>query len=58
MESLIFICPETKQPVDVGVTSEITTLLRIRSRIVRAECPMCGKIHEWPVRDAWLAQAA
>jgi predicted RNA-binding Zn-ribbon protein involved in translation (DUF1610 family) len=58
MEKLIFVCPKTKQQVDIGVTTEIGTLLRIRSRIVRAQCPACGETHEWPVRDAWLVQAA
>ena len=58
MESLIFVCPKTERQVDIGVTTEIGTLLRIRSRMVRAKCPACGDIHEWPVRDAWLVQAA
>ena len=58
MESLIFVCPKTRKDVDIGVTTEISTLLRIRSQMVRARCPSCGDTHEWPVRDAWLAQAA
>jgi hypothetical protein len=58
MEKLLFACPKTGQQVDIGVTTEIITLLRIRSRMVRAHCPACGETHEWPVRDAWLVQAA
>ena len=58
MEKLIFVCPKTNQQVDIGVATEIGTLLRIRSRTVRAQCPACGETHEWPVRDAWLVQAA
>lgn len=58
MEKLIFVCPKTDQQVDIGVSTEIGTLLRIRSRMVRAQCPACGETHEWPVRDAWLIQAA
>jgi predicted RNA-binding Zn-ribbon protein involved in translation (DUF1610 family) len=42
----------------VGIESEIGTLLRIRSQTVQARCPACGQVHEWPVRDAWLATAA
>ncbi len=57
MESLLFVCPKTGQQVDVGVTTEIGTLLRIRSRLVRARCPACGETHEWPVRDAQLKAA-
>ena len=58
MEKLIFVCPKTNSQVDIGVATEIGTLLRIRSSLVRAQCPACGEIHEWPVRDAWLVLAA
>lgn len=57
MERLIFMCPKTRQQVDIGVTTEIGTLLRIRSRVVQAYCPACGETHEWPVRDAQLKAA-
>ena len=58
MESLIFICPRTGEPVDVGVETEIGTLLRIRMNHVRGRCRACGEVHDWPVRDAYLAEAA
>jgi predicted RNA-binding Zn-ribbon protein involved in translation (DUF1610 family) len=58
MEKLLFACPKTGQQIEIGVATEIITLLRIRSRMVRAYCPACGETHEWPVRDAWLVQAA
>ena len=58
MERLHFVCPETGQEIDVGIESELDTLLRIRGNKVRAHCPACGQDHEWRVRDAQLAQAA
>ena len=58
MERLLFACPTTGTGVDIGVETEIKTLLRIRSNTVRARCPACGQWHEWPVRDAYLAEAA
>jgi predicted RNA-binding Zn-ribbon protein involved in translation (DUF1610 family) len=58
MEKLIFVCPTTNRQVDIGVATEIGTLLRIRSQTLRAQCPACGNTHEWLVRDAWLVQAA
>jgi predicted RNA-binding Zn-ribbon protein involved in translation (DUF1610 family) len=58
MERLFFVCPTTRRTVDIGVETEIGTLLRIKSEKVRAECPACGKVHEWIVRDAALPQAA
>jgi predicted RNA-binding Zn-ribbon protein involved in translation (DUF1610 family) len=58
MERLVFHCPNTGQEVDVGIESELQTLLRIRTNLVRAHCPICGERHEWLVRDAQLAKAA
>jgi predicted RNA-binding Zn-ribbon protein involved in translation (DUF1610 family) len=58
MERLLFICPQTGREVDVGIETEIGTLLRIKSNTLRSRCPACGRTHEWTVRDAALPQAA
>ena len=58
MERLHFVCPNTGQDVDVGIESELETLLRIRLTPVRACCPACGERHEWQVREARLLHAA
>ena len=58
MERLLFVCPKTSETVDVGVMSEISTLLRIRSQSLRARCPACGGWHEWRIADAQLSKAA
>ena len=54
MERLHFVCPNTGQDIDVGIDSELETLLRIRSNHVLARCPVCGERHEWEVREARL----
>ena len=59
MERLVFTCPKTGKKVDVGIESELQTLLRIRAnKVVVARCPCCAQRHEWLVRDAELAHAA
>ncbi len=58
MDRLYFTCPETGQRVDVGVESELGTLLKIKSAKLRSRCAACGHWHEWPVRDAFLTKAA
>jgi hypothetical protein len=58
LERLFFICPTTRHTVDVGIETEIGTLLRIKSETLRARCPACGQIHEWKVREAALSKAA
>ena len=57
LERLVFICPNTKRAIDVGVETEIGTLLRIKSETIFARCPACGEVHHWKVRDAALAKA-
>jgi uncharacterized Zn finger protein len=44
--------------MDIGIESELQTLLRIRTNKVRARCTSCGQWHEWLIRDAQLAKAA
>jgi predicted RNA-binding Zn-ribbon protein involved in translation (DUF1610 family) len=57
MERLHFVCPKTGKDIDVGIDSELDTLLRIRTKRVVARCPACGERHEWQVRDAVLQAA-
>lgn len=58
MERLYFKCPKTGQSVDVGIESDVGTLLRIRTKHVTASCPVCGDQHEWAISDARLEKAA
>lgn len=58
MERLHFICPKTGRDIDVGIDSELETLLRIRRVHVKAQCPVCGERHDWLVSQARLQQAA
>jgi hypothetical protein len=58
MERLHFTCPKTGRDIDVGIDSELETLLRIRSKHVLARCPVCGDRHEWEVSEARLLQQA
>jgi len=43
MERLYFRCPVTGEEIDVGIESELGTLLRIRRSAVHAWCPLCGQ---------------
>jgi len=58
MERLYFTCPKSGEEVDIGIETELETLLRIRREPVRARCPICGERHEWRISDAQLAKAA
>src|SRR5262249_18321694 len=56
MERLEFKCPTTGRRVDIGIETEITSLLRIRDHRVTGKCTACGQWHEWLVRDAYLPE--
>jgi predicted RNA-binding Zn-ribbon protein involved in translation (DUF1610 family) len=58
MERLHFACPKTGLDIDVGIDSDIDTLLRIRRNHVLAKCPQCGERHDWEIAEAKLLQAA
>jgi len=49
MRSLIGWCPETRQPIDLQLYVDDTTLTRIWSNAVRFRCPHCGIKHETKV---------
>jgi acyl carrier protein len=49
MRDLIGWCPETRQPIDLQVYVDDATLARIRSNVVRFQCPHCGTKHETKV---------
>jgi len=57
MEHLYFVCPATGRNIDAGIATELETLLRIRGKKVRMQCPICGQEHEWRGRDAQLDAA-
>ena len=46
MRGLIGWCPETRQPIDLQLYVDDTTLTRIWSNAVRFRCPHCGVKHE------------
>lgn len=58
MQRLHFTCPVTDETIDIGIESELDTLLRIRQNRVVARCPRCGERHEWRVAEAQLRKAA
>jgi acyl carrier protein len=49
MRNLIGWCPETRQPIDLRLHVDDTTLSRIWSDLVRFQCPHCGVKHETKV---------
>ena len=49
MRNLIGWCPEIRQPIDLQLHVDDTTLSRIWSNLLRFQCPHCGVKHETKV---------
>jgi acyl carrier protein len=49
MRNLVGWCPETRQPIDLQLYVDDTTLARIWSKSIRFQCPHCGVKHETKV---------
>ena len=57
MGPLTVFCPNNRRPIDTGVQTDWSTILRIRTRTVRVLCPECGEHHELRVSEGHLARA-
>jgi acyl carrier protein len=52
MRGLSSRCAVTKQPVELPIYADYATLARIRSNLVRFQCPRCGAEHQMKVEAA------
>jgi hypothetical protein len=53
--SLVFLCPNTQQEIDVGIEMDRSTFLRIRGLRVSVICPACQGRHEFTAASGSLA---
>jgi phage FluMu protein Com len=58
MSQLTFRCPKTCNYIRAGVETDEKSLARIWDRSMRVYCPYCKEMHELPVREAELEDAA
>jgi hypothetical protein len=54
MGVLMIKCPSTGHAVSTGI--EMSAVERLPIVIATAKCSACGRVHEWTVNDAWLAE--
>ena len=54
MGVLMIKCPSTGRAVSTGI--EMSAVERLPIVIATATCSACGRVHEWTVKDAWLAE--
>jgi hypothetical protein len=54
MGVLMIKCPSTGRAISTGI--EMSAVERLPIVIATAKCSACGRVHEWTVNDAWLAE--
>jgi hypothetical protein len=56
--SLMIACPNTGQAISTGIETDEFSLRQIADVPSRSRCPICGLVHTWWKREAWLADSA
>jgi hypothetical protein len=54
---LLFSCPKTGRQVPTGIKTDVQSLRALWRRKLKLECPHCGEVHEFSVREAYLNSA-
>jgi hypothetical protein len=48
-------CPATGRDVSTGIeTAGVEQLPNVKATML---CPVCGRVHDWTIDDAWLADS-
>jgi hypothetical protein len=54
LTGLVIECPKTKQRFATGIGTDAKNLRTKWKTVGRAECPHCGGVHAFSVRDAYI----
>ena len=57
MGPLTVFCPRSGRPINSGIKTDWSTILRLRPLTVRVVCPECGERHDVDLKDGYLARA-
>jgi hypothetical protein len=57
MGPLTVFCPASRRPVDSGIKTDWSTIMRLRPLTVRVVCPECGDSHDIRLKQGYLARA-
>jgi hypothetical protein len=55
MPILMIKCPNTGQAVPTGIETDADSFAILSDTPSQTKCPVCGAMHVWWKREAWLA---
>lgn len=58
MNPLVFSCPKTEQPIDIGldIALHARSLQAVQPLTIRLVCPLCHAPHVWKLADGFLRE--
>jgi hypothetical protein len=56
MNPLLFECPTTRRPLEVGIAIDYASLRHVQPVSVRLLCPLCDRAHEWKLHEGWVTE--
>jgi hypothetical protein len=54
MNPLLFECPTTKRPVEVGLRIDYASMRNVQPVTISLVCPLCDGTHEWTLHEGWI----
>jgi hypothetical protein len=58
MNPLLFECPTTKRPIEVGIAIEYASLRNVQPVTIGLVCPLCDEPHEWKLHEGLIREPA
>ena len=56
MNPLLFECPTTRRPIEVGLRIDFKTLRTVQPVTIGVVCPLCDETHEWKLHEGWIVE--
>jgi hypothetical protein len=56
MNPLLFECPTTKRPIEIGIAIEYASLRNVQPVTIGLMCPLCDEAHEWKLHEGWIRE--
>ena len=57
MNPLLFECPTTGRPIEIGIAIDYASLRNVQPVTISLLCPLCNGPHEWKLHEGWITEA-
>jgi hypothetical protein len=57
MSELFYTCPKTKLRATTGIETNVQSLRKAWTKMLKVQCSFCGDVHEITVRETYIQAA-